>query len=467
MSQLSQRFAERFRAGLQRKAVMDAATWAERYRVMGKPYPGKYSFLHHPWARDMHNSKAPMNVGKKSAQMGYTEAVLNLALFNLDIPKNSVLYVLPNKMPDSSDFSNSRFDPALELSPHIREIFSDTKNVGLKRSGSASLFIRGSNSRPQLKSLPIAFLVLDELDEMEQKHIPLVLERLSGQLEEDRTVWMVSTPTVPGVGIDFYYEDTSDEHWVFPCPACSKLIELKFPESLEIIGETANDPRTSETYIKCTECKAKLNHEDKITFLNKGKWVANKSSSARGFYINQMYSMNLQPSVLAVSYLAGLTNQHDEQEFWNSKLGLAHTVEGASVEDHHLDKLYADYSLMDMFKGGLNTMGVDVGKVLNIWINNWDISGGLVGTDINMMAKARNLYHSESHDWNLLDKLMEDFSITYAVVDCQPETAKAKEFADKWYGRVKLCRYVEGITGKKFRKSEDDDDLIIQVDRTA
>ena len=216
MSQLSQRFAERFRAGLQRKAVMDAATWAERYRVMGKPYPGKYSFLHHPWARDMHNSKAPMNVGKKSAQMGYTEAVLNLALFNLDIPKNSVLYVLPNKMPDSSDFSNSRFDPALELSPHIREIFSDTKNVGLKRSGSASLFIRGSNSRPQLKSLPIAFLVLDELDEMEQKHIPLVLERLSGQLEEDRTVWMVSTPTVPGVGIDFYYEDTSDEHWVFP-----------------------------------------------------------------------------------------------------------------------------------------------------------------------------------------------------------------------------------------------------------
>jgi phage terminase large subunit GpA-like protein len=131
----------------------------------------------------MHDSEAELNVGQKSAQMGYTETVLNITFYNIDVRNIDCLYVLPAKTPDASDFSAARFDPALELSPHLSKIFSEVKNVGHKRAGTTNLYIRGSRSRAGLKSVPVGFIVLDELDEMTQENVRWLLkERRSGQL---------------------------------------------------------------------------------------------------------------------------------------------------------------------------------------------------------------------------------------------------------------------------------------------
>jgi len=123
---------------------------------MGQPFPGPWSFKYHPWAKGMHDCTAEIMVGQKGAQLCYTEVGLNKSYYNIDVLGNSVLYVLPASTPDAADFSTSRFDPALELSPHLASLFSDVKNIGHKRAGSANLFIRGSRSRNQLKSIPVA-----------------------------------------------------------------------------------------------------------------------------------------------------------------------------------------------------------------------------------------------------------------------------------------------------------------------
>ena len=124
--------AQRITSGLSRKAITSCSQWAEKYRILGgKDFPGPWRFKHHPWLREMHDSLAPMNVGKKSAQMGYTETVLNLTFFKIDIERVDCLYVLPSKTPDASDFSTGRFDPALELSPHLENLFSDVKNIDI------------------------------------------------------------------------------------------------------------------------------------------------------------------------------------------------------------------------------------------------------------------------------------------------------------------------------------------------
>ena len=135
-------------------------------------------------------------IGQKAAQMGYSEVGLNRTFKAIDIDGQSVLYVLPNTKPDASVFSSSRFDVALELSPHVRDLFSSVQNVDHKRAGSASLYIRGSRSRAQLKSLPVGGLVFDEVDEMVQKNIILALERTSGQLEED--IWVFGDVVTAG-----------------------------------------------------------------------------------------------------------------------------------------------------------------------------------------------------------------------------------------------------------------------------
>ena len=102
---------------------------------MGQPFPGPWSFKYHPWIREMHDATEEMIVGQKGAQLAFTECVLNKAFFNIDVKGVSVLYVLPANTPDASDFSKARFDPALELSPHLSSYLvmlriSDTNEQG-------------------------------------------------------------------------------------------------------------------------------------------------------------------------------------------------------------------------------------------------------------------------------------------------------------------------------------------------
>jgi phage terminase large subunit GpA-like protein len=151
--ELARVFAKRIAEGLKRKNLTTCSRWACECRVMGQPFPGRWTFDHHPWLRGMHDSEAELNVGQKAAQMGFTETVLNIVFYHIDIKAVDCLYVLPAKTPDASDFSAARFDPALESSPHLASLFSDVKNVGHKRAGSANLLYPrlSQPSRPQVR----------------------------------------------------------------------------------------------------------------------------------------------------------------------------------------------------------------------------------------------------------------------------------------------------------------------------
>ena len=465
MSQLQQLFVDRVRQGLLRKSITDASRWASKYRVMSHPYPGIWTFDHHPWLKEMHDSRAELNVGQKSAQVGFTECVLNIAFYFIDVKKMDVLYVLPNQRPDAADFSSGRFDKALELSEHLRNMFSDVKNVGHKRAGYANLYIRGSNSRAQLKSIPVSVVIIDELDEMDQENIPLALQRNTGQLE--RFAWQISTPTIPEFGINFHFNTSTQDHFTFPCPSCGQFIELSFPDNIVITAETEDDKSIHDTHLICNKCKAKLPHEDKPKFLNKGKWVSRFADRVvRGFHINQLYSMNLHPSYIAANFLKSKKDVHAEQEFHNSTIGVPHVVAGAKITDEQLDSCVATYEMTDFKRSGLQTMGVDVGhNVLHVVTNEWFVEGR-AGHDINSYSKARNLFHNEVRDFEELDGLMRSFNVRFCVVDAQPDRRKAVEFANRFHGRVRLCRYTNGVVGRTLSKI-DGQELYVNVDRTS
>ncbi len=451
-------------SGLSRKAITEPSRWACKYRVMGHPYPGLWNFDHHPWLKEMHDSKAESTVGQKSAQMGFTEWALNVAFHFLDIKQMDVLYVLPNKQPDASDFSSGRFDKALELSDHLRQMFSDVQNVGHKRAGPTNMYIRGSNSRSQLKSIPVGLIILDEVDEMTQENIPLAIERLSGQLE--RYDIKLSTPTIPDFGINYYFEESTQEHFMFRCPSCKRHIELKFPDNVRICGNDASDPDCDRSTLFCTECKADLPHEGKIQYINTGTWIPTKSrSSKRGFYINQLYSMNLPPSVLVRAFHNAKKDPSAEQEFYNSKMGLPHIVAGARITSPMIEQCIGSYQKIDFNRQGLVTMGVDQGRTLHVEIDQWKLQARS-GYDINSYARCRVLTHLELNSFEELDRLMFDFGVQFCVIDGQPERRKALEFANRFPGLVKLCWYPNGVQGRNVTVSSDDE-LTVKVDRTS
>lgn len=466
---LIETFLSRLEKGITRHSVTRPSHWAESYRVMKSG--DKWSFRLHPWLREMHDSRYEFNVGRKSAQMGFTECVLNVTFYHVDIHGRSVLYVLPTERPDASEFSTTRFDPAIESSEHLVKVFSDNKNVGVKRAGSATVYIRGSNSRSALKSVPVNFIVLDELDEMDAKNVTLAQERVSGQSQ--RLIWMISTPTIAKKNIDYHYEVSTKNHFHFPCPSCSRFIELKFPESLVITGEDPESTEVFGSHLICYECKARLEHEDKPDFLSKGIWVpTHKDRVKAGWHINQLYSCELEPHNIAISYLNSLRNPADEQEFYNSKLGKPHAVEGAQVTDNliieAIDKGRYVKREMRQSYSGIRTMGIDVGKRCHVEVTGWYIPDRFVSpADINTNAIARVIDELVIEDFDDLFKLFINYKIDYAVIDAHPERRKAFEFARYFRGKVRCCIYNHNIQSKLLLTNDSTDEPIVGVDRTA
>lgn len=468
MHKLASLFFENISSGITRKSLTSCSRWAQSCRIVAKPNPKPWDFIHHPWQREMHDSDAEMNVGQKAAQMGYTEAVLNRTFFMIDIKRVDCLYVLPAKTPDASDFSAARFDPALELSPHLTKMFSDVKNIGHKRAGTTNLYIRGSKSRAGLKSIPVGFIVLDEVEEMDQDNIPLAMERAAGQYEKQ--VWALSTPRHPDSGINKLFKDTSQDHFFFNCPHCSRLTELIFPECLVITAEDINDSAVKKSHLICKECHHILQHETKSEWLSKGKWIPSYGDrQGRGFYINQLYSSTVTPVDLALSFLRSQRDPTEEQEFYNSKLGLPHIVAGAGINDADIVRSIGGYKKYQHRPGrALITMGVDVGKWLHYEIDQWYIPNEISSNDINVRCQCKVLTHGKILNFEELDDLMRLFGVASCVIDANPERRKAYEFAMRFNGLVKMCFYGQGIQGKQIHVGkESEGEPTITVDRTS
>jgi len=97
-------------------------------------------------------------------------------------------------------------------------------------------------------------------------------------------------------------------------------------------------------------------------------------------------------------------------------------------------------------------MGVDQGKDLHVVIGKR--SGNLSG----------EIVHLEIYkDFEELDRLMANFNVTRCVIDGLPETRKAREFAERFKGKVWLSYY---NINQKGSYSWNEKEFIVQSNRT-
>ncbi len=458
--------------GLKNRTLTTCSRWANRRRVMGGDFAGPYSDRYHPWVREMHDSWAPFNWAMKGAQLGVTEVAINRALYTIDKLKRDVMYVLPTTK-NASKFSKGRFGPALALSPYLKSMFTDTNSIDLKQAGSNCLYISGSRGDSNLKSVPVSELILDEVDEMDQKAIWLALTRLDGHIEKH--VWGISTPTVHNHGIHKLFKTSTQEQFVFKCPGCSQQIFLTWPDNVEIIGESVTDPRCLDSYLKCHLCGKRLEHRAKPYWLEHAKWVAmnpNGNPDHRGFQISQLYSFTKTPGELVVCYFRGFGDELANKEFHNSQLGLPFVSDGAQVTDEMIERSVRKHTKNDPrpIIGGerIITLGVDVGDWSYYEVCEWQIDE--YGLDLNASANAKVL--AEGKFWreqfdSELNRLMREWQVLTCVIDADPWILECRRFARRFPGHVYLCRYRRGVTAKEIAISDEEDDApVITVDRS-
>lgn len=461
----------RLETGLGRANISKTSEWACQYRFMGKPYPGRWSFEHHPWLLDMHDSRAELNIGQKAAQMGFTEVLLNWSLKNIDIDHESVLYILPTST-IATEFTVSRFDPALELSPHLSDMFSDVRNAHMKRAGSAILYIRGSRVRNQLISVPVARVAVDELEECAQDNIPAVNERMSGQTSKQS--WYISTPIADDLGINSHYNSSTKEHYFFKCPHCGRFEELRYPDSLVITTDKADDELgLMRCHYICTQCRQPLDHEKKAEWLTQktAQWVAERPSitEVRGFHINQMYSHTVSPRELARQVIKSRYDVATEQELYNQKLGLPRIVRGGRIELEDIQACTGQHlnGVSRRAATRVVTMGIDVGKVLHYEVDEWMPDPGSNSIDVNERNMCRTLEAGTCTDFADLDIMLRKWMVNYAVIDANPETRQSMSFCKKYHGMSAMCYYIEAMQGRDLTTQETDNALAVKVDRSA
>lgn len=386
----------------------------------------------------MLDADAEVCVGQKAAQLGYSTHAIAVSIKTVADGRN-VLYLLPTRTPDASDFSTTRFDRIIESSDYLSGLFHRNKSMGVKRADSGVIYIRGMNSNSALKSVDVSLLVFDEVDEMPEEKVPLALQRMAGQTV--KRCWFVSTPTAPDYGINRLLQESTEGHFFFPCPSCNRQIELLWPESFELRGTSHTDPDCALSYIKCSLCGAKLPHELKHEWLRDAHFINTRESAVLGFYINQLYSPTVSPAEFAIAWFKAQIDLAADQEFYNSMLGLPRLVQGARLMEDDIRDCQGPYMQNSSApKNRIITIGIDVGKVLHYHVDVWYFDKPC--SDINLASTCKTLAVGTVESFEEVKRLIHTFHPTVVVIDSEPETRKALELAAAFPGLIKLCKFI-------------------------
>lgn len=231
--------------------------------VPGERDPGLTPYVI-PFERAVASCKFERVVAVMAAQMGKTDAILDIIGSRLDQRPTPILYVGPGK-----DFLTDQFEPRVMSLLDEAKVLSQKVIRGrkmkktLKNIAGVPLRLAHAGSSMALKSDPAGLALVDEYDEMlanvHGQGDPLGLVEARGDTYADFVTAIVSTPSQgmadtmidPATGLEFWkpgdpeqvaspiwklFQEGTRYHWAWPCPHCGaffipRFVQLKWPKN--------------------------------------------------------------------------------------------------------------------------------------------------------------------------------------------------------------------------------------------
>lgn len=305
----------------------------------------KFSFVGREYQKKILEDKSQDIVILKSAQIGISEMSARLALARSVLVNGfSTIYTLPSAL-DGQRFMKTRVDPVIDSSPYLSELVSkEVDNSAVKRFGDSYLYLRGAQVDRQAISIPADLLVVDEVDNSNQDVITLYESRLIAS--PYALTIKLSTPTVPGYGIDRMYKQSRRHVNMCKCNHCGERFYPTYYEHVRVPGfdgeldditrnHFANPNfRWAEAFVACPKCgkEPDLGPEHR-------EWVIENPDEAflaAGYRISPFDCPGvIKPSALvkaSVSYAR-------KQDFANQRLGIPLEDKEASLTKDELEKV--------------------------------------------------------------------------------------------------------------------------------
>ena len=303
-------FTKGFLEGIIPPPPMTVSEWSDKHRKLsskGSSEPGAWRTSRTPYLREcmdclsVSNTDVQRVVMMFGAQTGKTECGINFLLYTIDHCPAPVLCVAAS-LDMVKRMARQRLEPAFTETPVIKAKIAPQRS----RDASNSMFIKefpngilmltGSNSPAGLRSAPVRYLFMDEIDSYpsdastsggvsEGDPVELAIKRTS--TFSRRKILMTSTPTTKEFSRveSEYLSSDRRKYWV-PCPACNEYQVL-------IWGQMKWENRDASTAkYECSHCGERFDESHKTSMLRQGEWRAEKPMTRKtaGFQMSSLYS---------------------------------------------------------------------------------------------------------------------------------------------------------------------------------
>ncbi len=441
------------------RPLTSVSSWSDKYRVLtskGSGEPGSWRTDRTPYLREILDQLSANNATQRivlmfAAQLGKTEVGLNWIGYVMQHAPAPMLVVLPT-LEVRKRWVRQRLDPLLQESPIIRALFDsrakrDAGNAeDLKDFPGGMLVIGGANSPASLASMPIRYVLCDEVDrfpwEVGQEGDPLGLIDERTKTFPRRKVLLVSTPTVKGASrIETEYEKSDMRQYHVPCPHCGEYQVLRWRHDDGRYGLTHNDA-TGAVYYHCKECGERIEEHHKPDMLARGRWIArHPGSEVRGYHLSGLYSpigLGFTWRELWQKWQEAHGDTANLKRFINTTLGESWEEQGDNIEDLALLARLEEYPEKPPIK--LITAGVDVQKDrLEMTVDGW--AAGEECWTLDHVILPGDTAHPEV--WEDLAEAMTDAGVQYAGIDSGFNTSMVYAFCEK----RRWCVAMKGVTG--------------------
>lgn len=404
---------------------------------------------------DMH----PHQGWNKCAQVGASEMmIMKVAFMTIECGLN-VIYALQSASA-MDDFVKGKLDPIIRANPYLEARISGNTSIKTVDYKGAERLIHlvgaynsESSSKQEQTSKGVSktgdILIADEASRSDQ----YILNQLQSRLMNSKYgyVWYFDNPSFPGMGADKIYQQSDQMHWIISCSRCSWKQYMDWFRLDQHTHTKAThcyvDPE--KKCLVCGKCAKPLSDDDRKF----GQWVAKYPSKGgwtkegepfgyRGYWINQLaYVHHSIDKLLKLDDpILGMT----KSVFANMVMGKPYVGSDVKVTRQTILENIRPRGMEP--KKGKVFMGVDT-KTSELEYALRDEHGLFAYGRAGNMAeiyKIRDMYDA------------------FAVIDANPMTGAAKEFTQRYLGKVKRAVYKpESDQTELVRKSSTDSTLIL------
>lgn len=369
-------YCEAFSKGLKPDSFFTVSEWSDKHRVLpqkASSEPGRWRTSRTPYLKDILDCLSPNSpiervVLMKGAQLGGTECGNNWIGYVIHVAPGPMMMVQPT-VETAKRWSRQRLAPMIEETPALKGIVKeprerDSGNTILSKEFLGGvIIITGANSAVGLRSMPVKYLFLDEVDgypsDVEGEGSPISLAEKRTDTFSRKKIFLVSTPGFKGISnIEREYEASDQRRYYVPCPHCQEMQYLKWGQI------TFNKNDLSEgVFYRCEHCNKLINEHHKTWMLENGEWIAENPVNGKvaGFHLSSLYSPIGWKSWenIVKEFLQAKKDKNLLKTWVNTVLGETWEEEGETISEDNLFNRRESYGPDIPMDAGILTAAVD------------------------------------------------------------------------------------------------------------